>query len=529
MKQNKAWLILIPVVVLAIVMMAVGGYMLLSNASDEYAEQISLAVQYIEDKDYDSAIAAFQNAIEIDNSRIDAYEGLARIYAARKDSGKLQEIIRLYEENNDNDKTLQQQHSDELQVLQEEEKQTELERLRIEEAAELEEQQNNLVTSLSAPSTEVHLDDALLSFLSGATFSEYTKQYGEGDLDTSSGTTVITYQMAPMTCTYAPEDGVMKVDDAGKPFSDSRPSSISLADLSFMLVGMTGETSLEVLEAAVDHVALQDGSLSFESNGCTVTIACDENGTISGTDAWNSIVIEEIAIDSDTCALDGTVVDATTGSGVFEAKMKFRAGVGNTNGPVEEELVSDRSGHYLVDLAPGEYTVEIEAADYITEFFEVSIHSWFAYDTQNFTISPELDSDEIRIVLEWGSFPNDLDSYLFGTSSDGQNVRVCYENMNMPGVASLDTDCMTGYGPETITLYDMQGSYEFVVADFNTTGRMAQSGATVKIYLPGETQPILVTITSSAVDDWFVCRIDAGQVTVVNTAYNGSRTPASKD
>ena len=40
----------------------------------------------------------------------------------------------------------------------------------------------------------------------------------------------------------------------------------------------------------------------------------------------------------------------------------------------------------------------------------------------NFTISPELEEGEIRIVLTWSARPVDLDAHLEGTGSGGQSV-----------------------------------------------------------------------------------------------------------
>jgi uncharacterized protein YfaP (DUF2135 family) len=139
-------------------------------------------------------------------------------------------------------------------------------------------------------------------------------------------------------------------------------------------------------------------------------------------------------------------------------------------------------------------------------------------ESADFVISPELEEGQIRIVLEWGATPRDLDSYLLGTASDGLDVEVYYGSRINSGVAELDVDDMDGYGPETTTIYDIHGTYRFVVSDFNGTGAMGQSEATVKIYMPGESAPTTVSVPAEAQNSWTVCTINDGELEIVNRA-----------
>ena len=123
-------------------------------------------------------------------------------------------------------------------------------------------------------------------------------------------------------------------------------------------------------------------------------------------------------------------------------------------------------------------------------------------------------------MLSWGGSPSDLDSYLVGTASDGSYVNVNYEHMtatNASGakVAELDVDDTSAYGPETITVYDVSGSYEFYVDDFTNSGMISSSGATVKIYI-GSSLYTTVTIPAGIRDQWHVCTVNNGEVTVTN-------------
>jgi uncharacterized protein YfaP (DUF2135 family) len=129
---------------------------------------------------------------------------------------------------------------------------------------------------------------------------------------------------------------------------------------------------------------------------------------------------------------------------------------------------------------------------------------------------------EIRIVLTWDQEPPDLDSYLTGSLDDGTQIGIDYtqrENRDSNGevVADLDVDDTNGNGPETITLYNPNGSFEYYVRDYHATGTMSNSHAQVKVYVGGAA-PVVIDIPSGLNNAWSVCRIDHGNVTVTNTA-----------
>ena len=171
----------------------------------------------------------------------------------------------------------------------------------------------------------------------------------------------------------------------------------------------------------------------------------------------------------------------------------------------------------------GVYTIVVEKTGYIKESFEVFILSNIYNTQQIFNISPTISGDGIRFVLTWGASPSDLDSYLVGTASDGTAVSINFTNMHAGAsdgspIAELDVDDVTSYGPETITLYDIGGSYEFFVDDFTNSGTISTSGATVKIY-KGSTLYASVSVPGGLTDMWHVCVINGGEITVTNRAY----------
>lgn len=111
------------------------------------------------------------------------------------------------------------------------------------------------------------------------------------------------------------------------------------------------------------------------------------------------------------------------------------------------------------------------------------------------------ESNALRIVLEWGATPSDLDSHLTGPSVTGSgrfhvyySQKNYYENglystsNNDNFAAELDYDDTSSYGPEITTIHVFTpGDYYFYVHDYSNkysidSEALSASGVTVKIY-----------------------------------------------
>ena len=129
----------------------------------------------------------------------------------------------------------------------------------------------------------------------------------------------------------------------------------------------------------------------------------------------------------------------------------------------------------------------------------------------------------IRIVLEWGATPNDLDSHLEGATKDGEEVNIYFGNtIAVSGsntIAQLDVDDIDGYGPETITLSKPDGTYRYRVHRFSLNGSLGMSGAVVKVY-SGSSEPITITVPSDCDEWWDVFTIENGEIKNINGATN---------
>ncbi len=154
-------------------------------------------------------------------------------------------------------------------------------------------------------------------------------------------------------------------------------------------------------------------------------------------------------------------------------------------------------------------------------------------DTLSFDISlsPELAEGAMRIVLNWGSSPSDLDSYLKTPAMDGTEYTVYYGSKGSADsapYATLDHDEQSGYGPETITIYQRaDGTYKYYVHKYSSTGDLVTSNAVVQVYTnDGLVTSVNIPSTGTGAY-WNVLTIDGntGSVTVVNQILDSA--PAS--
>ncbi len=81
------------VVVLAVLIFAVSAVAVYNSPTKKYDRQLSLAERYLDDLDYEKAIAAYKAAIEIDPINPEAYKALAELYLAMDDSFSAQNTV----------------------------------------------------------------------------------------------------------------------------------------------------------------------------------------------------------------------------------------------------------------------------------------------------------------------------------------------------------------------------------------------------------------------------------------------------
>lgn len=199
----------------------------------------------------------------------------------------------------------------------------------------------------------------------------------------------------------------------------------------------------------------------------------------------------------------GSIVDSLTGEGVEGLDLTIRSGLNSRLGTVVSQIKSQSDGSYeTTQLATGHYCVEVvdnreleeDELPYYTTYFNIKILGGLVIPEQNATVSTALNADQMRIVLEWGATPKDLDSHLIGPTSDNKTFHIYYALKKYKEqdtlIAELDLDDTTGYGPETTTIYNpIEGEYIFYVYNYSGSPDMSTSGATVKVYTGASNEP----------------------------------------
>ena len=244
---------------------------------------------------------------------------------------------------------------------------------------------------------------------------------------------------------------------------------------------------------------------------------------------------------SGSATLTGMVTDATNDEPVANAMVSV---AGLTD-------MTDEMGNYLIEDIPagvlkanfsatpntGDAPLSVEFSDLSTEnthTVSCTAGGYIPYENQQVVIpdggnveldipmSPEISAGQMRMVLSWGSFPEDLDAHLLTPEIGGQAYEIFYDNkgsLTEPPYAFLDNDDVNGFGPETITIADFfPGTYKYFIFNYDEDTSVTVSNAAVKIY---DDTGLKYDLEVPATGDgfyWYVCDINGStkQVTIKN-------------
>ncbi len=202
-----------------------------------------------------------------------------------------------------------------------------------------------------------------------------------------------------------------------------------------------------------------------------------------------------------------------------------------TGEPVDEAIINiDEIGTFTTDgLGRVKFETPQKDAVYVFKFsktgyitanysFEMIVGSVFY---NRFTVSPVIDLGSIRIVLEWDRRPDDLDLHLQKTNS----YHVSYRDQvaSNDGMVRLDRDAMKGYGPETITIKNVDDNAEYLcyVRDLSNSKdpnskALSKSKARILVYGEGKLLHIYEIDEVQKGNSWDVFRIVKGQFVTEN-------------
>ena len=516
--QKRTKLIVGLLGLLLVVIIGFVAYVYVSENMQEksYQEAVQSADKCIAEHNYEDAIVALRKAISIKPEEESLYLKLAEVYITAEDLESAQLVLR-----------------DGIRITNSIQLQTKLNEIlggsQTVEIAGKDEKKEELTVDIKDASSNISWDSSFIQKLGFYTFDDFRTDYGSvvsAEMD-GDGFLEVRHSGLNAVFYYRNTDTNDQIVDVTRntPYSTGMPEKVVLGDISVLFRHFEGAVSLSRLQMLMGERVTpktMDGQVYVQKtmDDILVKLGTDTEGNVTSADGWNEIeLLNANKVVNRDGQLSGIVLDAVQGDGVADAEIEF---VPKAHG--DHKTVTTKSdGTFFVELEADTYTLVITADGYVEESFVFEVEEGHSYNGEQFTISPELATGNARIVLEWNAEPKDLDSYLNGTTDKGEEIYINFTHkkatVDGKDSAELDLDDTNGYGPETTTIYDLNGVYEFRVADFMRTRTMSQYGATVKVYLPGKPVETIVLSESSGVQDvWNVCIIDHGELKVINSA-----------
>jgi len=256
-----------------------------------------------------------------------------------------------------------------------------------------------------------------------------------------------------------------------------------------------------------------------------VTTTSAQTSTLTGkvTDAFNGNPIEGATVDiaglSTTTDVNGDYTINNVPPGTLNAN--FSASTTQGEAPL--------SVNFYDQSSENAHTVTCSKTGYITYVNNQVVIDPGQTLNLNISLSPTLAPGSVRFVLNWGAAPPDLDSHLNTPVIEGQSYHIYYMNQGSatsPPYAALDHDVTTGFGPETMTIYQkFTGTYQYYIYDY-TGGAVpiTQSQAVVQIYDEFGLLQTLQVPTTGTGRYWYVCDMngDNGQIIVRNVIQDSA-------
>ena len=217
--------------------------------------------------------------------------------------------------------------------------------------------------------------------------------------------------------------------------------------------------------------------------------------TVGGTTTYQPTLNLISELDSGDGTVKGKITHAITDYPLSQVKLDIYKGFNSDGGDLVTTIYTDELGEYTTVLPAGNYTAKVSKEGFVTSTMNILSIGDKIKGQPTLSLSPDgLGLNDLRIVLNWGSSPSDLDSHLIGEINSESNsyFHVYYDSSHYSGEnqsAMLDRDDTFSYGPETITLtnLDEDGHYVYAIHDYSNRGNMQSnalslSGATVNVY-----------------------------------------------
>ena len=255
-----------------------------------------------------------------------------------------------------------------------------------------------------------------------------------------------------------------------------------------------------------------DYEIVFDYNGYILATG-SASVDVETTSTYQKVEMVPDGVEAGT--FTGNIKDAVSGSVISNSTVKIYSGFNSTSTLISTNTLSGSNFDYELD--PGYYTIVVQKNDYIDAMYTISVGS-DRTTNKDLIISPTIGEGEIRVVLSWGASPSDLDSHMTKVKNDS-NVYHIYYGDSSSSEGSLDTDDTSSYGPETITLNNMEIAsgvdYYYYVHNYSGYPSFSNSNAKVEIYYGNQTYTAYVP--SGSGDSWKVFDINNGQISICQT------------
>jgi len=219
--------------------------------------------------------------------------------------------------------------------------------------------------------------------------------------------------------------------------------------------------------------------------------------------------------------VNGVVYDATTDQPISaDILQSGNLAVTYTDQSGKSFPATVSNGAWLIQLPQGNYRRDVSLQGWSSVSSQIQINADVVFPASKVFMSQNIQG--WRVVLSWGAVPKDLDLHLVIPNGGGEVNYTTRSATIGNGLATLDHDTRTGFGPETITINgQVQGNnYIFYVFNYSNEAALSDSGAKVTVY-NGNQQVTEVTVPqgSGTFRKWNVVsvNIDSQSVTPINT------------
>ncbi len=209
-------------------------------------------------------------------------------------------------------------------------------------------------------------------------------------------------------------------------------------------------------------------------------------------------------------------INAETGDPVTDATVNIQD---------FKTFTTDMEGKVRFEIQPdGVYHFSFEKEGFISENnkFEIIAQTIFR---NRFAVSPVIEMGAVRIVMDWDKKPADLDAHF--VKEGDYHISYREKKASDDGSAKLDRDDRDGYGPETITVKDIdeEAEYTFYVKDFSNkeakgSKALSKSKVMVKIYGEGKLLNIWQLNEKQKGNAWMVFSIQNGKIIPTDEVKN---------